>query len=223
MNSEPIIISIDGLVGAGKTTLINRLKTSHPEFNYIDEPVDEWTDIIDDNGHSILENFYNDKSRWSYTFQLFAINSRHKSTLKILNDYSNNPNKYRSNIFITERSIFTDRFVFAQMLYDRGFMNTLEWKLYCKNFDNIKNDYNIAGFIHLNTDTDLAFARIEIRNRQGEDCVSKQYLTALKNYHLNMFAINHKQMIYVSGDTNADYSDSIIDIECFIKVITKCD
>ena len=54
---RPILISIEGNIGAGKSTLIESLKLKNPTWNFVDEPVGMWSSLKDDNGNSILLEF----------------------------------------------------------------------------------------------------------------------------------------------------------------------
>ena len=62
------VISIEGNIGAGKSTLISYLN-----LLTIKEPVDEWLNI---GGQNLLQKYYEDPKRWGLTFQLNAIHSR---------------------------------------------------------------------------------------------------------------------------------------------------
>lgn len=73
---KPILISIEGDIGAGKSTLIQYLKERNPTWNFIDEPVGTWTSLKTDEGENLLELFYKDQKRYSYTFQNCALLSR---------------------------------------------------------------------------------------------------------------------------------------------------
>jgi len=44
-------------------------------------------------------------------------------------------NNYDHNIFVLERSIFSDKFIFADLSYKKKFLNDLEWALYNLQFD----------------------------------------------------------------------------------------
>ena len=66
------IFSIEGNIGSGKSTIIERLKERYPQFIYLPEPVDEWNKIKDNSGVTILEKFYNDKKRYSFSFQMMV-------------------------------------------------------------------------------------------------------------------------------------------------------
>jgi deoxyadenosine/deoxycytidine kinase len=67
MKHIPIIISVKGLIGSGKTVLINEcleplLTKGGYRVKFIKEPVDEWTEI--------LPLFYKDPKKYSYHFQI---------------------------------------------------------------------------------------------------------------------------------------------------------
>ena len=53
-----IIISIEGNIGSGKSSVIRELKKKYKQFYYLEEPVDSWTNVKDDNGNTILDLFY---------------------------------------------------------------------------------------------------------------------------------------------------------------------
>jgi deoxyadenosine/deoxycytidine kinase len=61
MEVKPIILSIDGNIGAGKSTFLNQLKKSYPNWHFVDEPVDTWTKFVNENNESLLEVFYKDR------------------------------------------------------------------------------------------------------------------------------------------------------------------
>ena len=55
---SPLLISIEGNIGAGKSTIINYLKKYHNEFNYVEEPLNVWSSIKNDDGKNLLETYY---------------------------------------------------------------------------------------------------------------------------------------------------------------------
>merc|ERR1711898_84840 len=98
------LISIEGNIGSGKSTILKLLKQkSDKSIIFIDEPVSEWQTIKDSSGKNILELFYANKQRYSFTFQILAYITRLR---KILDVIKNNQDK----IIIMERSIYTDKF-----------------------------------------------------------------------------------------------------------------
>lgn len=179
-NKKIRLITIEGNIGSGKSTMINRIKETYKDVVIIDEPVGEWLSMRDNEGKSLLELFYTDKTRWSYTFQNAAFITRYLNCKKALQAYKDSDEV----IFISERGILTDRFVFATMLKDEGLLNPLEWDLYTKWFDCFKNDIEISGIIYVDTPSDVCKERIIKRNRgEGEDTISVEYLKQLEKYH----------------------------------------
>ena len=126
------------------------------------------------NDKDVIEHFYKDQTKYGYMFQSFAFITR----FKLLLEGINNP-KYK--IIITERSVESDMFLFAKMLYERGTMNELEWKVYNTwyNFFNI----NMNHFIYVRTNVDNCIKRIKIRDRSGEDSIPTKYLVDLNDKH----------------------------------------
>ena len=80
-----MIISIEGNIGSGKSTLLNLLREKYKENQHIifvDEPVSEWNKIKDGE-KSILELFYGDKDKYSFTFQILAYITRLRKLLQV--------------------------------------------------------------------------------------------------------------------------------------------
>ena len=69
MNTNFLIVSIEGNIGSGKSTLLENLKKNVDKNNnviFLKEPVDEWNKIKDENGVTILEKFYSDQEKYSF-------------------------------------------------------------------------------------------------------------------------------------------------------------
>jgi SAM-dependent methyltransferase len=72
-----LILSLDGNIGAGKSTLLAEIRKALPDLHVVDEPVGQWTALHNAAGKNLLELFYEDKKRWSYTFQSSAYINRY--------------------------------------------------------------------------------------------------------------------------------------------------
>ena len=82
-----MLISIEGNIGTGKTTLMRYIKDSFKDVSkviFIEEPVDLWLKLLSDDGENILEKFYKNKERWSYSFQMHAFITRAKELFCLL-------------------------------------------------------------------------------------------------------------------------------------------
>ena len=97
-----------------------------------------------------------------------------------------NPNA----IFITERSLFTDKLVFAKMLFDSGNIELINYKIYLKWFDTFADDFPVSKVIYVNTDPEICHHRIEKRSRTGESNIPLDYLQKCHKYHNKMLDVN---------------------------------
>jgi deoxyadenosine/deoxycytidine kinase len=198
--TKPIIISIEGNIGAGKSTMLKHIREYFKDWNIIDEPVDSWLAMKDENGVSLLELFYTDKKRWSYTFQNSAFITRYTSMMNTIRKWEENPSK--CNIFLTERCILTDRYVFAEMLKESGCLNALEWELYTKWFDWFANASIIHGLIYVKTDFSICNDRIKWRSRKGEESIPLDYLNDLENQHNKWISNTNLPVLTIYSDVS---------------------
>ncbi len=162
---------VEGNIGSGKSTFLKKLSS---EFKVVQEPVDEWSNMKNANGKNILEEFYEDPERNAYLFQSIAFRSRVKNITDIDAD----------NV-IVERSIYTDRMVFAEVCKEDGNINEIEWNDYTEWFDFIVKHigFKPKGFIYLRTDPEKSHERITKRNRSGESNITLEYLRKLHRRH----------------------------------------
>lgn len=203
MNYEIQIISIEGNIGSGKSTLLSYLKkhfNNNKNVIFLREPVDEWSKIKDDSGVTILEKFYADQEKYSFPFQMMAYISRLKlirDTYKEINLEIQKIRSYMSNyecsysknskyFIITERSLYTDKMVFAKMLYDTGKIESVNYQIYLNWFDTFADEFPVNKIVYVKADPETCYHRIGKRNRDGEDKIPIEYLKSCDKYHNNM-------------------------------------
>lgn len=215
--NKKTIIYIEGNIGSGKSTLV-KLLSNIKDIELIQEPIDDWMKYEDENNDNILKNFYEDKKRWTYTFQSLAFITRIKSM------YKNND----KNIKICERSPFTDKNCFALECYNNNEMNKLEWDLYNSWFEWLESKFNIqpSGYIYLKTDYNVCFERLKKRNRSEENLVEIDYLKNLQEKHDNWLLNSDVPILLLDGDnefeSNQDNLNIFIDkIVNFINTVKK--
>jgi deoxyadenosine/deoxycytidine kinase len=217
-----IIVSVEGNIGSGKSTILSLLKKKYVNKDniiFLQEPVDEWESIKDKNNMTMLQKFYENQEKYSFAFQMMAYISR----LALLKDtIKQHPN----SIIITERCLNTDRYVFAKMLYDNGKLEDVEYEIYLKWFNHFSELQKIQKVIYLKTDPEICYSRVNKRSRIGESNISIEYLKECHKYHEDMInIINHEVLVIDSNkDINVDFSDLedtiqnnwLIDINNFI-------
>lgn len=192
----PYIISVEGNIGSGKSTFVEFLRKSIPNAIFLQEPVKEWNEVRDHTNETMLEKFYKDQSRYSFSFQMMAYISRLALLKKTVEE---NPDA----IIITERCLNTDREVFAKMLFDQNKIEEVEYQIYLKWFYNFQSDYPINQYIYLRTDPEVANARVLKRNRQGES-ISQHYLKMCHQYHDNWLSHHRVSPNVTTIDANHD-------------------
>lgn len=181
----PILVSIEGNIGAGKTTLLKKLRSNHPTWTFIDEPVDTWSAIKNEKGESMLEVFYKDRHRWSYTFQNCALLTRHQNIESAVAK-ARDDGKVGRQIFLTERCLDTDYHVFTKMLKEEGSIDKLELDLYIRWLNQLKSVATpLSAIVHVNTPPKRCSEWIRKRSRGGEDAISMDYL---ENLHAHQAA-----------------------------------
>jgi len=176
------IVSIEGNIGSGKTTLMRELKEKYKnneQVIFLKEPVDEWEKIKDSNGVTILEKFYADQERYSFAFQMMAYVSR----LNLLKKSLQNMDPDKKYVIITERSLNTDRYVFAKMLYESGKMEDVCYQIYLNWFDEFAKDFPVNHTIYVKADPQVCYERIHFRARTGEEHIPIGYLKDCHKYH----------------------------------------
>lgn len=215
MENNNKIISIEGNIGSGKSTLLANLKLHYegnPRVLFVDEPVSEWENIVDKNdGENIIQKFYKDQSKYSFSFQMMAYISR----LAVLKEACE---KNKNCIIISERSLLTDKHVFAQMLFDSGNIEDINYQIYRKWFHTFAQDFPIDAFIYVNTMPTNCFDRVNKRSRTGENNIPLEYLQNCHSYHEQMIDKFHN-VLQIDG--NVDINDKHNEMELWIDQIDK--
>ena len=191
----PIIISFDGNIGSGKSSVIHyfeknfpkfcNLKTYHYKICFLDEPVNQWESIVDFNdNNNIIEKFYKNNKEYAFQFQMMAYISRLSLIRKALKeDY---------DIIFTERSIYTDRNVFAQMLYNNKQMSNTEYIIYNKWFNEFSDIIENIKTVYIRTLPEICDKRVKKRDRLGEN-IPLDYLKDC-HYHHEIWLNNPEQI-----------------------------
>ena len=206
LSSEtPVIISIEGNIGSGKSTLVSILQKKfelNSEFCFLQEPVDVWNTIKDEDDVTILERFYNDTEKFAFQFQMMAYISR----LSILKNALKNKNyKY----IISERCVYTDANVFAKMLYDDKKITLIEYTIYKKWFNQFIEDIPDPIIIYVTTSPEIANERVIKRHRQGEH-IPLEYLIKCNQYHIDWLGASSYKMLTLDGNEDINKNPEII-------------
>lgn len=232
------IVSIEGNIGSGKSTLLKHLKeyvekhsTIHSNLAsneikthnnctfklnrkiiFLKEPVEEWDTIRDSEGKTMLEKFYANQIAYSFSFQMMAYISR---LVYMKEAIEQNPDA----VIITERSLYTDREVFAKMLFDDKKIEDVNYQIYLKWFDAFAKDYPVNKIIYVKADPNICSERIEKRHRHGEESIPLEYLTKCHEYHNEMIRKYEKDYDQLILNGNIDIQNNQKQIEAWLHDI----
>ena len=187
---------IEGNIGSGKSTLVKYLKNlklfENDNIKTVLEPVNEWKDFTDNKGKNVLEYFYTDPKRWGYLFQMNAFITRSK----LIEEVSSNC------ILLMERSVYSDRNVFAKNCYEKGLINDIEWKTYLNWFEWLSKKISVNGdaYIYLRTSPEKSYQRIQKRGRDEEKEISLDYIKEIHQKHEEWLKNAGPNVLILDGD-----------------------
>jgi len=202
--NTPIIISIEGNIGTGKSTFIDKIQAYFKRNNtdikigFIPEPVNIWNSVTDDAGITILEKYYGNQHKYAFPFQMMAYISRLAIMREVL--------KQDYEFIIMERSMFTDCEVFAKMLYDDKKIESIEYNIYKKWFNEFVNDFPAIFHIYIQADPKVSLTRVIKRARNGEN-IPLSYLEKCHEYHEKWLLEGENEPVLIL-DGNQDMNDS---------------
>ena len=198
------IFSVEGNIGSGKSTLVKMLKETlktidNTDVIYLPEPVSVWESIKAKDGKNAIEKYYENPEKYAFSFQMMAYISRIHQLRETL--------KTKDNvIIISERSVFTDKEIFAKMLHDDGKIEDIEFNIYCKWFYEFVKDIPVGGLIYVKTEPKICEKRVIIRNRKGET-IPLSYLQNCHKYHEDW--LNNEDLPVLTLNGNNDFIDCL--------------
>lgn len=196
----PMIV-VDGVVGVGKTTLMNILVE---EFGY-----EAFLEPVVDN--PILDKFYYDRKRYSFPLQIFFLNNRFRSIKEAsLIDKS-----------VLDRSIYGD-LIFAKLLMENDEMDKEEYNIYIDLFENMVEHLSPPKLmIYLETSVDEAIKKINKRGRDYEKVVEKDYWLKLNQQYTEYFKNYDMSPILKINVDSLDFENNPKDREYVLNLIRE--
>jgi len=183
-------ISIEGGIGVGKSTVLDRLKQALAKIAgvvFVDEPVDEWV------GHGFLQASY-DGSLNKCAFQ-------HTVLMALAADLGYAVLSKNPVVIITERSPVSNYHVFAKQN-----LSGIELEAYhftWQRFMKVRPPQIQSHYVYLDASVDSLVQRRMIRNRQGENEISVEYMESLERRHKEWLAAE-KNAHLIHANTTGD-------------------
>lgn len=184
------LVSLEANIGGGKSTLIESLMNKFKDtksFILIPEPVETWKNIII-NKKDILTNFYENMTEVALPFQLIALLTRRRNIIEKIEEAKILEKELNQEvILITERTVHSDRYIFAEMLHHDGFINDYGIFAYKMWYDDFAKETTVNKIVYINTPPEICFKRVKERNRAGEENITLDYLQKCQKAHDNFY------------------------------------
>jgi deoxyadenosine/deoxycytidine kinase len=185
--SPTLRVSIDGSIGAGKTSAICGAVAPYGIPFHL-EPVEQW--------EFLLKKMYEDPQRWAMTFNV--------SVLLTMNRLAE---QQQQEVVVHERSPLSCRYVFSELQHEMGFMTDEEMAIVDDAFQ--QTSWVPDVLLYIRTSPEVAFARMRGRDRECEESVDMRYLRRL---HLKyeqfiqriILGLPDTRVFVIDGDKEAD-------------------
>jgi deoxyadenosine/deoxycytidine kinase len=210
----PKIISIEGNIGAGKTTILSHIEkilcnTGNRKIRVLREPVDVWASVktVEITGtKTILQKYYEDPQKYAFPFQMLAFTTRLAELKKLISNYP------ECEIILCERSLEADANIFAKMLFDERQIDDISYQVYRRMFSDMAVPYTVFKIFYLDIPVKTCLDRIKYRNRDGESNIDPNYLEKLKKYHDEWFQTPDLKYDIVKINGIDSIIDSLLDV-----------
>jgi len=183
-------IAIAGNIGAGKTTLTEKLADN---FGW-----DPHYEDVENNPY--LFDFYQDMKRWSFNLQVYFLNSRFKQIIEI---------QKGEKVVIQDRTIYEDAYIFAPNLHEMGLMSARDFENYFNLFKNVSSLINPPDLlIYLRASIPKLVSNIQKRGREYEENLRLDYIKRLnENYERWIENYKHGQLLIIDID-DIDFNEN---------------
>lgn len=198
----PKYIAIEGVIGAGKTSLAKKL-SEKLSAKLVQEEFEE---------NPFLEKFYDDRKRHAFQTQMFFL-----------------INRFKQQEYFNQEDLFTE-FVVSDYIFDKdqifAYLNLSgeELKLYESIFPLLKRDLRQFDLvIFLQASVDRLIYNIKKRNRAIEKNISRTYIRQLSEAYNNFFFKYNSTPLLIVNTTDIDFVNKEDDFDELFKQIFRED
>jgi deoxyadenosine/deoxycytidine kinase len=194
-------IAIAGNIGAGKTTLCEKLG-KHYNWSVHYESTDN---------NPYLSDFYVDMKRWSFNLQIYFLNNRYRQILEI----------HKGDVtVIQDRTIYEDANIFAPNLHQMGLMTTRDFNNYYDLFHLMTSQIKAPDLlIYLKADVSTLVSHIQARGRDYEGSMSLDYLKSLNDRYNQWIESYDEGKLLVIDANKVDFINKPADLGDIINKV----
>lgn len=206
-----IVATICGLIGVGKSTLVNNLNCIN-NYTIFMEPTSESEGASD---NPFLEDYYKDPHRWALAMQVNLLWERFKQQQEAY---------YRSlhgEICLLDSSIYSDM-AFALVQKRDGYFTDKEYKCYQNMADNVTAICPRPDvLIYLDITPEQVMERIKKRSRECESSIPMEYLQHLHEAYKEVLESLSSKCRVEHVDATQGKVDVMMDVDRIIKILSK--
>jgi len=195
-------ITIEGNIGAGKTTLANMLASDFDAELVLEQFAD----------NPFLPNFYKDPDKYAFPLELFFMAERYQQLQETLQQ-----DLFENNILISDYLFSKSQLFAANNLSDH------EFDLYMRLFQMIYAQLPKPDvIIYLHASIPYLQNNIKNRGRTYENDITDEYLQQIENAYFKHFrSIKQQSKILIVKADRMDFLNSEIDYLGIKKMLTK--
>ncbi len=202
IKSDIRYIAIEGVIGAGKTSLARKIK-DRLNGELLLEQFD---------ANPFLEKFYSDRSRYAFQTQMFFLINRFKQQEEL-----NQEDLFRD--YIVSDYVFEKDRIFAYLN-----LNNEELKLYESIYPLLARSLRKPELVvFLQSSADRLMHNIKKRNRKIERALSRSYIEELSDAYNHFFFRYNSTPLLIVNSTDIDFVNSDGDFDELFKQIFRED
>jgi len=192
-------ITIEGCIGAGKTTLCNRIAHDF-KAKLILEQFEE---------NSFLPKFYDDPIHYAFPLEMSFLAERYNQLKHLLS---------HGDLFAS--FTIADYFIDKCIIFSENNLQTDEFQLYRKLFDIITNFLPKPELlVYLYKEENLLIENIKKRGREYEKNIAREYLVNIQKGYLEYLKSIKNTPILIIDTNNIDYLTSENDYQKIVSII----
>ncbi len=201
-NSELRFIAIEGVIGAGKTSLAKKIKEKL-NADFVLEQFET---------NPFLEKFYSDRKRFAFQTQMFFLINRYKQQEAL-----NQENLFTE--FIVSDYVFEKDRIFAYLN-----LNGEELKLYESLFPLLNRNLRKPDLVvYLQSSIERLMFNIKKRSRRIERNLTRNYIEELSDAYNHFFFRYNTTPLLIVNSTEIDFVNSEEDFDELFKQIFRED
>ena len=194
-------ITIEGCIGAGKTTLSKKISEAFSCPSVLEN--------FEDNPY--LQNFYANPEKHAFSLELYFMAERYQQQKKLL-----------ENMNLFGQKVVSDYAFFKSLVFANITLKDDELQLYKMLFHIIYPNIKSPDIIlYLHKPVDLLLANIKKRGRSYETAISGDYLEKLNNTYLDFFKQQEKSKVIILDAANLDFVENEADFDHILNLFKE--